>query len=154
MLPNPGAVVYGTITVGALLAAESAKRESYAGTVGAVAIAMLVYWLAHAYSEYTEGRIEQNQPLTLAGLRRTLVHELMIVVGAAIPWIELLICWGAGVRLTSAVTVAIWTSAAMIVLVEVLAGVRAGLSPRALVAQTSVGTLFGFLVIALKLVLH
>ena len=154
MLPNPGAVVYGTITVGALLAAESAKRESYAGTVAAVAIAMLVYWLAHAYSEFTEDRLEQNQPLTLVGLRRTLVHELMIVAGAAIPLLELLICWSAGVRLTSAVTAAIWTSAAMIVLIEVLAGVRAKLSPRALVAQTAIGALFGFLVIALKLVLH
>jgi membrane protein YqaA with SNARE-associated domain len=154
MLPNPGAVVYGTITVAALLAAESAKRETYAGTVGAVAIAMLVYWLAHAYSEFTEDRIEQNQPLTLGGLRRTLAHELMIVVGAGIPLLELIVCWAAGARLTAAVTIAIWTSAAIIVLVEVVAGVRARLSPRALTAQTAVGALFGLLVIALKLVLH
>jgi hypothetical protein len=154
MPANPGAVVYGTITVGALLAAESAERESYVNTVGAVAIALLVYWLAHAYSELTQHRLEHKQPLTLDGLARSLVHGLMIIAGAAIPLAALLICWVAGVRLTSAVAAALWTSAATIVIVEVVAGVRAELSARTLMAQTAVGAFFGLLVIALKLVLH
>jgi hypothetical protein len=154
MLPNPGAVVYGTITVGALLAAESAKRETYADTVGAVALALLVFWLAHAYSEFTAQRLERKQPLTLNRLTRTLIHELMAIVGAAIPLAALLVCWIAGVRLTSAVAAALWTSAATIVIVEVVAGVRAELAAGALMAQAAVGALFGLLVIALKLVLH
>jgi hypothetical protein len=154
MLPNPGAVVYGTITVGALLAAESAKRETYADTVGAVALALLVFWLAHAYSEFTAQRLEQKQPFTLNRLTRTLIHELMTIVGAAIPLAALLVCWIAGVRLTSAVAAALWTSAATIVIVEVVAGVRAKLAAAALMAQAAVGALFGLLVIALKLVLH
>jgi membrane protein YqaA with SNARE-associated domain len=154
MLPNPGAVVYGTITIGALLAAESAKRETYAATVGAVAIALLVYWLAHTYSEFTGRALERRQPLTANSLARTLVHELTIVVGAAVPFFALLICWVAGVRLTSAVVAAVWTSAATIVIVEVVAGVRAKLSTRALLAQTAVGTLFGLCMIALELILH
>lgn len=154
MLPNPGAAVYGTIIVGALLAAESAKRETYAASVGAVAIALLVYWLAHTYSEFTGDALERRQRLTLDGLARTLMHELTIVAGAAIPLLALLICWIAGVRLTTAVAVAVWTSAATIVMIEVVAGVRAHLPTRALVAQIAVGTLFGLLVIALELVLH
>lgn len=154
MLPNPGAIVYGTITIGALLAAESAKRETYISTVGAVAIALVVYWLAHTYSEFTGDAIERKKPLTLTGLTHTLVHEVTIIVGAAVPLIVLLICWIAGVRLTSAVLAAVWASAAMIVIVELVAGVRAELSARALVAQTAVGTLFGLLLIALELVLH
>jgi hypothetical protein len=154
MLPNPGAVVYGTIAVGALLAAESAEHESYGETIGAVAIALLVYWLAHAYSEFAEHRLDHSEPLTLAGAARTLAHEVMIIVGAAVPLLTLLICWAAGVRLTSAVTAAVWTAAAMIVIVEVVAGARAGLSAGALLAQAVVGALFGLLVIALKLVLH
>jgi hypothetical protein len=48
----------------------------------------------------------------------------------------------------------VWTSAAMIVAVEVVAGVRADLSARALAAQATVGAFFGLLVITLKLVLH
>jgi hypothetical protein len=78
----------------------------------------------------------------------------MIIAGAAIPLVALLICWVAQVRLTSAVAAAVWTSTAMIVIVEVAAGVRAELSARALMTQTAMGTVFGLLVIALKLVLH
>jgi membrane protein YqaA with SNARE-associated domain len=154
MLPNPAAAVYGAITVGALLAAESAARETYAETVGAVAIAMLLYWLAHSYSEFAAQRLEHKQPITLDGLTRALVYELMTLAGAAIPLLALLVCWAAGVALTTAVGAALWTSAATIVVVEAVAGVRAKLSPRALVAQTAVGALFGLLVIALKLVLE
>jgi hypothetical protein len=154
MLLNPGAVIYGTITVGALLAAESARRETYAGTVGAVAIALVVYWLAHAYSDFTEHRLEQQQPLRISTLAHTLAHELMIIAGAAIPLLALLICWAVGAQLTTAVTAAIWTSAAMIVIVEVVAGLRAKLSGRELAAQTACGAVFGLLVIALKVVLH
>ena len=58
------------------------------------------------------------------------------------------------VRLTTAVAAAVVASAAMIMLEEVVAGVRAELSTQALVAQTAVGALFGLLVIALEVVLH
>ncbi len=153
MLPNPGAAVYGTIMVGVLLAAEAADRESYADTVGAVVIALLLFWLAHAYSRLAEQRLQRNQPLTPAGAARVLAEELMIIAGAAVPLLVELICWALGVRLTSAVTAALWTAAAMIVIIEVLAAVRADLTGWALVVQTAVGALFGLLVIALHLVL-
>jgi hypothetical protein len=42
----------------------------------------------------------------------------------------------------------------MIVIEEVVAGVHADISARALVAQTAVGVLFGLLMIALHVVLH
>lgn len=154
MLPNPGALVYGTITVGALLAAESAKRETYAETVGAVVIALLIYWLAHAYSDFAEHRLERRAPFKFDGLARTLAHEVVILVGAGIPLLALLLCWIAGAPLTTGVTTAIWTSAGTLVGIEVIAGLRAHLSGRALLGQTAVGALFGLLVIALKLVLH
>jgi hypothetical protein len=154
MLPNPGAVIYGTITVGALLAAESARTETYGETLGGVLLALLVYWLAHGYSEFTEHRLEENQAVTLSGLVHTLVHELMIIAGAAIPLLTLVICWIVRAGLDTAVSAAVWTSAGVIVGVEVAAGVRAHLTGRALAAQAAVGALFGLLVIALKLVLH
>ncbi len=154
MLRNPGGVVYGTITVGALLAAESAQRETYAETAGAILIALLAYWLAHAYSELTQQRLEHRQPITRAGVAHALAEGLTIIAGAAIPLLALLVCWVAGAQLTSAVTVALWTSAAIIVIVEVIAGLRAHLAARALMAQTAVGVVFGLLVIVLKLILQ
>ena len=52
MLSDLSAAIYGLMTVGALLAAESADSETYAETVGAVAVTMIVYWLAHSYAEF------------------------------------------------------------------------------------------------------
>src|SRR5436305_11945721 len=154
MIRTTGAVLYGTIMVGALLAAESARQENYADTVGAVAIAMMLYWLVHSYTAYTDRRLERRQPLTFGGLIQTLVQELMIVAGAVPPLVALLICWAAGTRLSTAVNAGVYTSAGMIVLVEVAAAVRAELSGRELVAQNSVGVLFALIVVALNVVLR
>lgn len=154
MIRNTGAVLYGTITVGALLAAESAKHETYGRTVGAVAITMMLYWLVHAYSGFTEERVERNQPFALSALGRTLAQELMIIGGAAMPLLALLICWAAGAALGDAVNVAVWTSAAMILIVEVLAGVRAGLSGQDLVAHAAFGASFGLLVVIVNVLLR
>jgi hypothetical protein len=154
MLPNTGGVLYGTITVGALLAAESARQRNYADTVGAVAIAIVLYWLVHAYTGYTERRVERGQPLTFGGLVETLAQELMIIAGAVIPLVALLICWATGASLTTAVNAGVYTAAAIIVLVEVGAAIRAELSGRELVAQISFGAFFGLLVIALNLLLR
>src|ERR1019366_2743617 len=51
---NTWGLVYGTIAIGALLAAETAQSETYIETVGGVLIALVIYWLAHAYSEFTQ----------------------------------------------------------------------------------------------------
>jgi hypothetical protein len=154
MPSNPGAVVYGTITVGALLAGESAQRETYAETVGAVVIALLVYWLAHSYSSFAATRLTEGKPAELAELGRTMVHELSIVLGAAVPLLVLLAAWAAGAGLGSGVNAAIWTSAGMILVAEVVSAVRAEQRGRELAAQVLLGAVLGFLVIALKLVLH
>jgi hypothetical protein len=151
---NPGALLYGTIGVGALLAGETAQRETYAETVGALVLALVLYWAVHAYADYTEMRFEQTLPLRLGQFMRTMIEELAILTGAAIPVITLVIWWVFGAPLTSAVSAGIWTAAAVIVIIEVAAGVRAGQSGRELAVQTLVGAMLGLLVIAIKLVLH
>jgi hypothetical protein len=151
---NVGGLVYGTITVAALLAAESAQRETYPETVGAVLIALALYWLAHAYAAYTAQRVKRAEKLTFAALGRTMVHDLWILLGAAIPLLTLLVWWAAGSRLTTAVTAAIWSAAVVLGLIELAAALRAHLTGRELLAQISLGLLLGLLVIAMKLVLH
>lgn len=154
MFPNPGGLVHGTLVVGALLAAESTRRESFPATVGAVGIAIILYWLTHAYSEVTEQRLASGVPMTAAFVRRTLRHELMILAGAAMPLLALLVSWAVGAPLGTAVTAAIWTAVGMIVAIEVLAGVRADLTGRQLALQVGAGMLFGMLVIVLRIILH
>jgi hypothetical protein len=151
---NLAPAIYGTMMVGALLAAESARRETYSETVGAVLITLLLYWLAHSYSDFASSRIQETESFTLGNLTRRMVHELPILVGAAIPLIALLLAWILGAALTSAVTAAIWSSAATIFVIEVVAGVRTSRSPRQLALQTTIGAMLGLLIIVLKLVLH
>ncbi len=154
MLTNPGPLIYGTITIGALLAAESAQRETYASTFGAVLVALTLYWLAHSYAEFTQRRARAETPQKLRGLLETMTHELSILLGASFPLLALVICGLAAVKLESAVTVATWTSAVMVVMIELAVGIREQLAPRDFVAQTGLGVVLGLLVIVLRTLLH
>jgi hypothetical protein len=154
IVDNPGSAIYGTIAVGALLAAESVRRETYARNVVAVVITLLLYWLAHSYADLAAERLRSGAPLTVGRLVRTMLEELPLLAGATIPLATLLICWAAGTRLSVAVIAALWTSAAIVVMIELSAGVRGHLAAKQFIAQVLVGALLGSLVIFLKVVLH
>ena len=154
MPTNPAGLVYGTIAVGALLAAESARQETYPRTIIAVAIALILYWLTYSYAEFTGRRIEQQQAVTLSGMLEAAASELAVLLGAAMPFLALIICWAFGASLNTAVTIGIWTSAAMVVAIEVLIGIRAELTGRQLALQSAFGAFLGLLIIALRIVLH
>jgi len=154
MLSNPGRVVYGSIAVGAVLSAESAIHETYASTLGAAIIALALYWLAHSYAQFTELRAEQNEPLKLEALLGVIRRETSILGGATLPLLSLVICWIAGLRLASAVVAATWIAAAVVVLVELVVGIKDRLAPADFAVQTGVGIVLGLLVIALRVLLH
>ena len=154
MRANPARFVYGTVVVGALLATESAQSETYPETVAAVGLALVVYWLAHTYAEFTARRLAGTARLTPAELGQSMAHEAPLVLGALLPVLALLLCWLARARLTTGVTVAIWTSVAMIAIIQVVAAMRARPSLPAVVLQSAIGLALGVLVIAIKLVLH
>ena len=154
MFANHRAIVYGTITIGAVLAVESARNETFLRTLEGVAVALLMYWLAHSYSEYTQRRHDSDRPMRLTALLGTMWDELAIVIGAALPIAALLICWLADATLVTAVRVSIWTAAGTVVVYELLAGFRDRLPPRDLAVQTGLGMLLGVSVIALRLILH
>lgn len=154
VLSNPAAFIYGMITIGTLLAAESEKRETYLRTVVAVLIATLLYWLAHGYAHFTAERLRKNRPLDLSDLVYAMHDELAIVLGAAPPLIALAISWLADASLGTGVTVAILADVVMIFLIEIASGMRAKQRGRELVVQTVLGATLGILIIALRLVLH
>jgi hypothetical protein len=154
ILKNAGSAIYGTIAVGALLAAESARRETYARNVVAVMITLVIYWLAHSYADIAAERLRSGAPLSMGRLGRTMLHQMPLLAGATVPLATLLICWAAGTKLSAAVLAALWTSAAIVVAIEVGAGVRGHLAARQFIAQVLIGALLGSLVIFLKVVLH
>jgi hypothetical protein len=154
MPANPGGLVYGTILVATLLAAESPKRETYLKTVGAVVIALIVYWLSITYAELTGERIRDEEPFKPAAFAQAAANELPVIYGALGPLLALVVCWAAGAELSTGVSVAIWTSVAMIIATEVVLGVRAELTGKQLVVQTGMGALLGLFVVALRVLLH
>jgi hypothetical protein len=151
---DPGCLAYGTITVGGVLAAESAIRETYASTLGGAALALVLYWLAHSYAEFTRQRARSEEPLTVGGLARIVAGEVSVLIGALVPVIVLAVCGLAGVRLTDGDTAATWAAAGMVVLIEFALGIRARLSGSELTLQSGLGLAMGLMVLGLRALLH
>jgi hypothetical protein len=151
---NPAGLIYGTITVAALLSAETARRETYARTIAAVAVTLIVYWVAHSYAEFAGERIRAGEHVTVTGLLRAVGRGLWVLIGAAVPFVVLVGCWAFGTALSTAIAAAIWMSAAIVVLAEVVIGIRTDLRGRDLAVQTAVGAVLGLLVLILRVLLH
>jgi hypothetical protein len=151
---NTSGVVYGIIVIGALLAAESGRHETYLDTVISTVIAAVLYWLAHAYSNALGGRLEQQERLSTSTLAQALAHDWAIMCGAALPLLALLLAWAASAPLQSAVTAALWSTIASLVVFELFAGIRSRATPRELALDVCVGATIGVGILLLKIVLH
>jgi hypothetical protein len=151
---NPTGTVYGVILIGALLAAESGRHESYGDTILSAALAACLYWVAHSYASVLGRRLAGEERLTVAALTSALAHDWALVRGALVPLIALTLSWIAGATQEGAVTVALWSAVASLVAFELLAGLRAHSSPRELTIEVGVGVAMGLAILALKVLLH
>ena len=153
-LENPAGSVYGLIVIGALLAGESGRHESYLETFASAAIAAALYWLAHAYAGVLGRRLVSRERLSARALLDALIHDLALIRGASIPLLALLVAAVAGASQEEAVTVAIWSVVASLVGFELLAGLRARAAPGELLVELGVGVAMGVAILALKIILH
>jgi hypothetical protein len=122
--------------------------------VGSALIALALYWLAHAYADLLGHRLATQARLSASALARSFIHDWAIVRGAGIPLLALLIAWALGTTQATAVSAALWTVVASLVLFELLAGVRARARPGELLLEGCVGATMGLAILALKVVLH
>jgi hypothetical protein len=151
---NAEGVIFGIIAVGALMAAESGRHESYVDKVASALIATLLYWLVHAYADLLGSRLESGERLTAGALGRALAHDWAIVRGAALPLVALVIAWIVGASEEAGVTAALRTAVITIVVFEVVAGIRAKSTPGELVLKAAVGVTMGLAILALKGILR
>jgi hypothetical protein len=151
---NPSGVVYGVIVIGALLAAESGRHESYADTIGSAFIATALYWFAHAYAGLLGRRLATHERLTLKALWHALARDWALVRGATIPLLALLCGWAAGAAQQTAVTAALWSSMASLLAFELVAGVRSRATPGELAIEAGAGMAMGLAILAVKILLH
>ena len=115
---------------------------------------MVLYWLAHSYAEYTGERLSDSEHFTFGAYISSARRELSVLYGAAVPLLALLVCWAVGAELSTGVAIGVWSSAIVIVAIELVAGLRAQLSVADLAKQTAFGALLGVLVLLLRVVLH
>jgi hypothetical protein len=151
---NPSGLIYGSILSATLISAETAKAERYAGALGGIVLAEIIYWLALAYSEFAGERAETGDPFEFKAFLRSAKHELAVVLSGIPPFLVIVACWIAGAPLSTALTIGVYTAAGMIVLAELIIGISTEQTGRELIFDTLVGVLFGILIVALKVLLH
>jgi VIT1/CCC1 family predicted Fe2+/Mn2+ transporter len=151
---NPSGAVYGVIVIGALLAAESGRHESYLDTFASAAIAAALYWVAHSYAGVLGRRLSTGERSTAAALLDALAHDWALIRGASIPLLALAIAALTGAAQETAVTAAVWSSIFSLAVFELIAGLRSGASRRELALEVGVGVAMGLAILALKIVLH
>lgn len=151
---NPAVQIYGTIIAGALLAAESDRRETLAQVAGSVGLTLILLWLAHAYATSVGHRFGATGERVQTHFWRSLIHDLALLRGAFIPLGVLLLAGAAQASLSQAVTAALISAAVLVVLFEILAGLRGRLRPLEMVVQVVVSALIGVGVLALKVIVH
>ncbi len=151
---NPEGAVYGIITIGALLAAESGLRDSYVDTVASLVIAVVLYWFAHSYADVLGLRLSKQRLISWEELWQTFVQDWSIVRGASAPLLALLVAWAAGASQETAVTVGVWTAVAGLIVFELAAGIRSRAKPVELVLELLVGATMGLAILALRALLH
>lgn len=156
LAPKSGEVgaIYGLILIGSLMAAESYKHETHLDVLLSALITLVVYWLAHAYSLALGRRIEGSEALSLRSLREGLADSASVMQGAIVPVLALLVAWAAGVSSQTAIDAALWSTVAVLIALELVAGVRAKERPLELALSCGVGAGIGVAVLALKVLLH
>jgi hypothetical protein len=151
---NPAGLIYGTIAVGAVLAAESTRRDTFLDTIGATVLIVGLYWVAHTYAGVTGDRLKARQTLTARAFWQSFLHQSSIMKGAALPIAVLLVEWAVGVSLGTAVTAALWTSAVALAFFEIVAALRSHRDRAQTAVQVLVGSLLGAGVLVVRLLLH
>jgi hypothetical protein len=142
------------IVIGALLAAESGRHESYLDTFASAAIAAALYWVAHSYAGVLGRRLSTGERLTTGALLDALAHDWALIRGASIPVLALAISALAGATQETAVTAAVWSSIVSLAAFELIAGLRSGANRGELALEVGVGVAMGLAILALKIVLH
>jgi hypothetical protein len=151
---NPAGAVYGLITIGALLAAESGLRDTYPETVGSAALAVVLYWFAHSYSDVLGLRLAEQQRFSRDELWTTFARDWSIATGSSLPLLALIVAWVTGASQSTAVTAAVWTVVVSLIAFELIAGIRSRAKAPELLLEALVGTTMGLAILALRALLH
>jgi hypothetical protein len=143
-------VVYGIITVGAVIAIEGGNNLPVWHDIGATVIVLVIYWIAHAYSTIMGDLYRTKARWSWPHVAMTLRHERAILRGASIPILAMIAAALLGVRESTVTWTALVAMITLLMAFQVVAGQRAGMRGIALVGQLLVGVFFGVLLVIVR----
>jgi hypothetical protein len=151
---DPGGLLYGAVITAGVLAAVSANVSHAHRVALSVAAVVVVYWLAHVYTETQEMLFEgDHRPLH----RRTphaAAKEVSILVGAVPAVAVYLLLYLLGLSSTASAHWALWFSVAFLSVIGYLGAHRAGIGGWRLVLESAGAASLGVLAVLGKLFLH
>jgi hypothetical protein len=140
---NPSGVIFGTITVGAVLAGENAKGETIGTSIEGSVLVVGLFWLVHAWSDDTGERIAGRRRLQWRPFALALEHQASILRSILLPVAALVIAGLAGASDATALWVGTITCAVALVLIELVSALRNRLPAREVVIDSGAGAVFG-----------
>jgi hypothetical protein len=140
---NPAGVIFGTITIGAVLAGENAKSESVATSVEVAILVVALFWVVHSWSDDTGERLLQHRRLLWRPLATTLEHQASILRSILLPVVVLGIAGLAGASDATALWIGTITCAVLLVLIELVSALRNRLALTQVLIETAAGATFG-----------
>lgn len=149
---NPGALIYGLLTVGAVISADSGTVQHDRREIITAAVTVFIYFLIHAYSTLLGNRLSGSGVLSGTELWSAIQAEFAIVRGASLPVLAMIVAVLLGANANTMEWVGIICAIVLLILFEVLAGLRSHLGQRWVVLQAGFGAGFGLLLIVLKAV--
>ena len=151
---SPAGVIYGVLAVATVVAAEGTRRETYAALLGASALTMALYWLAHAYADHLGRRFGRPEEWSWREIVVSLADEAGILAGAVLPAATLALSWAAGATVSTGVTASLWCAGVELAVIEVVASLRRRLSLGDTVVETAIGVVMGIGILGIRLLLH
>lgn len=147
--------IYGTIVVTAVIVALSEDPAADATELmEAAATTTLVFWLAHAYSEFLGQRVAARARVGTEGLGRALLRDITMVEAAILPVGALLLGLIHLVSRTHAVTIALVIGVIELFVLGYLAGRGPGSSFLRCVGVGLFNCVLGVAIVLLKALIH
>jgi hypothetical protein len=150
---NPSGAIYGTIVATALIAATGGHDADTARIAVTVLLTLLVFWLAHVYTEVLEHGLRRKW-LDLSVVRTVMADEISMVEAPALSVVILLLGAVGWIDPHLAINLALVNGIVQLLFWGVAVSRRLGHSwPRALVTGL-IDASFGVLVVLLEALLH
>jgi hypothetical protein len=151
---DAGGLLYGTILSAVTLSIGAGRGDKASDMIEAMASSLIIYWLAHVYTETVSERGAGNTTPLHHLLRTAAMRQAGILLGGLPVLVEALALWAAGVTLWLTVLCGLGLAIVVLCVDGFVVARRVGASGWRLAAEAGSACLFGGLIALLLVFLH